>query len=119
MTLKQGQIAMTPEQAKFIFDELIPGFAKRAVALKTNNLKYALLIADSINLTSDFFKYCIKPESPYKDRVSDITDAMRTVFDTSQKFYQSHFQHEFGGDAGKTEAKTNLLNFSDEERHWR
>ena len=73
---------MTPEQAKFIFEELIPGFVKRVLALKTNNLKYALLIAESINLTLSFFTFCIKPDGAFNERLSDLSDAMRTVFDT-------------------------------------
>ena len=89
------------------------------LALKTNNVKYALLIADSLNLITSFFNFCIKKKSPFKDRISDITDAMRVVFDIQQKFYQSHFQHELGGDAGKSEVKTNLSAFSEEERQWR
>jgi hypothetical protein len=82
---------LTPEQSKFVFEELIPGFAKRALAVKTNNLKYALLISDSVNLITTFFNYCIEKGSSFQDKIVDIADVMRTVFDVQQKFYQSHF----------------------------
>jgi hypothetical protein len=72
---------LTPQQTTFIFEELLPGFVKRALATKTNNLKYALLISESINQTTTFFNFCLDPQSPFKDKISDISDAMRTVFD--------------------------------------
>ena len=59
MKIEKEKNPLTAEQTKFIFEELIPGFAKRVLALKTNNLKYALLIADSINLLTNFFNFCI------------------------------------------------------------
>lgn len=82
---------VTPEQTKFFFEELLPGYTKRALQVKTNNLKYANLIADSIELVISFANFCTNQDFAYKDKLNDIFDGMRVVFDCQQKFYQSHF----------------------------
>jgi hypothetical protein len=45
--------------AKFTFEELIPGVAKRAVQVKTNNLPYALLVAETLNTLANYYNSCL------------------------------------------------------------
>ncbi len=107
------------EMAKFAFEELIPGVAKRAVQVKTSSLPYALLVADTLNTLASYYTACL--DAPSLPQLDDLTDAMRPVFDASQKFYQFHFQQEEAreGEANRAALKVSLDSLSEEERLWR
>lgn len=108
------------DQAKFIYEELIPGVVKRVAAIITKNLPYAQVVADLLEAVSKLFSAMLETDGHAAiDRTIDMADTMRIVFDPMQKFYQHHFLNQLGGDAGKAEAKTNLSQYSEDETHWR
>lgn len=50
---------ISEEQAKFIYTELIPGVAKRCVQVKTKNIKFRDLVADTITAIGNLFNSTI------------------------------------------------------------
>lgn len=53
------QILSDPAMAKFIFTELIPGVARRAVSHKTTNVVFANLIADTLHSIVSFYNIAL------------------------------------------------------------
>ena len=74
---------------KFLFSELIPGVAKRAVGHKTSNLPFANLLAQTLADIANLYNASLTGDDEW---VIDMTDTMRYVFDMSKPFYQNNFQ---------------------------
>jgi hypothetical protein len=73
---------------KFLFSELIPGVAKRAVSHKTNNAIFANLLAQTLTDLVNLYNASLTGDAEW---VIDMTDTMRYVLDMSKPFYQNHF----------------------------
>ena len=98
---------MEDDQAKFIYEELIPGVVKRVAGTTTKNMQYALVLSDVLETITNLFYSSMQPDGSHNpnSRAFDLADTMRMVFDSYQKFYQHHFINDKIGDFG--EAKTN------------
>jgi len=46
---------LSKEQLKFIYDELVPGVAKRVLACQSKNQRFAALLKDLLETVSDHF----------------------------------------------------------------
>lgn len=80
------------DQAKFVYEELIPGVAKRVLAIVTKNIAFALLISETLNAITNLFLTTLQSDGSTKnEKISDLADSMRLVWDSQQKFYINHF----------------------------
>ena len=79
---------LADDQSKFIFEELIPGTIKRICSIITKNVPYALLIATTIECVVTLFNSMLRGDGTIgSQRIVDMADTMRIVFDSQQKFY--------------------------------
>lgn len=70
------------DQAKFIFEELIPGVVKRSCAIITKNMTFAALICDALSACAALFNVMLQLDgSNVHDRIADMADAIKIVFD--------------------------------------
>jgi hypothetical protein len=66
----------------------LPGVAKRIAGGVTKNIPYACLVADTLENITKLFNSSLRCEGKEQpERADDIADAMRIVFDPTQKFY--------------------------------
>ena len=71
-----------------MYEELVPGVAKRIAAGVTKNIPYACLVADTLENITNLFNSSLRcEEQEQPERADDIADAIRVVFDPLQKFY--------------------------------
>ncbi len=50
-----GSKVLEDDQAKFVYEELIPGVAKRVLATVTKNTAFALLISETLSVITNLF----------------------------------------------------------------
>lgn len=106
---------ISKEQSKFIYEELIPGVVKRVLASTSKNQRFANVLKELLETVCDHFSRMLdcSPEHPH---LADMADAMRPVFDNTQKFHTTQFQNLA---AGIIKEQISLDNFPPEEQQWR
>lgn len=92
ITGPSGELQLTDEQVKYLYGELLPGLAKRIVAVKSTKEPYVKLVADTIENLINLFNVELVRKTATLD---DLADACRVLFDPTQKFYGSHNQKVF------------------------
>lgn len=82
------ELKLANDQVKFIFEELIPGVSKRSVQTTTKNMRFQTLISKLITSVTKLFNSMLQVDGSHiSERLGDMADAMRLVFDPQQKFY--------------------------------